>query len=138
MSQGRRRRAPGTPDLSAYSQVLSEALAAFGEDSSYAVSMARAANVTASKRSVFKVRNDLEEASAAAKSLCEKADPFKCQVLEPCGTGDCRFAKGEMRLLQIGDSRGLEFRPQLHCMGSYSLENAVKPLKELRMRKDRS
>lgn len=121
-----------------YEDTVAEAIDAFAIDPSYAVAVMRSANSTANKRLTFEIRNDLEKAEAEAHKKCESSTPFFCRAKSPCGTGDCAFAQGEMAQARVKDSRGLSFRPQLHSLGSYSLEDVVIPLRDLRIRKERS
>lgn len=121
-----------------FDEVVEAAKEAFGTDPAYAIAVMRSANSTVSKRLTFEIKTDLERAEADAHRRCEAVPKFFCRAKAPCGTGDCRFAEGEMAQITVKDSRGLAFRPQLHSLGSYSLEDAVIPLRELRMRKERS
>lgn len=121
-----------------YEGTVAEAIDAFATDPSYCIALMKSANSTANKRLTFEIRNDLEKAEAEAHKQCEAVEQFFCRAKSPCGTGDCKFAQGEMALAKVKDSRGLSFRPQLHSTGSYSLEDVVIPLRDIRIRRERS
>lgn len=105
---------------------------AIGEDVSYAVLMARAAVTIDRKRAAWQVRKDLREAEQRAHTECRRTPQFTCRTASPCGTGDCKFALGDMALLDVPDCDGRSERPQHNVHGPYSIDAAVAPLLELR------
>lgn len=118
-------------DVRAYKGLLKEAMAAFSSDSAYCIAIVKAANNTSEKKFVWRAKSDIEASEKEAVAQCRELDNFKCEVLSPCGTGKCPFAQGDLVNVQV-ECRGLTFRPQLHNMGSYDLDEAVKILKQLR------
>jgi hypothetical protein len=70
-------------DVTSFATQIDQALLAFGQDVSYAVSMARAAVVIARKRQVGAARRELREAEARAHCTAVAAvaavEPFTCQ-----------------------------------------------------------
>lgn len=132
-------------DTQRFTAELESAYVAFGADASYAAAMARNAVTIQRKRSVWQARRDqktiLDEAGPTwqarrdivlaeqvARELCEDAAPFRCTTISPCGTGDCKFAAGEMALLDIPDRRGPCQRPQTSNRHRYTTEAAVAAL----------
>lgn len=115
-----------------FAAVRDEALAAFGEDPAYAVSMAKQANTILNKRAVWALRMELREAESKARSLCRESGSFVCRATTPCGTGQCKFAEGDLTLLEMDNCSGEVMRPQKNPAGAYSLESALAPLKALR------
>ncbi len=118
-------------DVSAFADQVAAALAAFGTDVSYAVSMARAAVVIDRKRRVWQARKDLRDAEAAAHAECATTEAFDCHAVAPCGTGDCKFATGEHAGLHA-PAAGDTARPQRANTGGYSLDAAVNTLADQR------
>jgi hypothetical protein len=119
-------------DTACFADALNAAYLAFSGDVSYAVAMARAAVTIVRKRAVWQARRDTRQAEATARVLCESAGSFHCSVEDPCGTGGCKFAVGEMALVQVPECAGPTRRPQQRSRGTYSIEAAVKPLIDLR------
>lgn len=116
-----------------FKEMLNDAQLAYRTDVAYAVAVSSAARAIETKRSVWKVRLELREAAKQAKSQCENSEQFKCITTEPCGTGSCKFSKGDLSLLQISSASGTTERPQDNSCGAYSLEAAIEPLLNLRM-----
>ena len=116
-----------------FADIRAQALAAFGQDPSYAVSMARQANTILNKRDVWKYRTELRKAEKKARKLCTEAGAFICQATTPCGTGQCKFAEGDLTLLEVDDSSGSTERPKPSNAGPYDLEAALPALRELRL-----
>ncbi len=119
-------------DAGAFREAIDDAYAAFLSDVSYAVSIARAAVSIERKRGVWQARRDAKAAEAAAHTLCRDAEPFTCLATSPCGVGDCKFAGGEMTLLDVAHCPGATARPQLSNTWPYAIEAAVGPLVQLR------
>lgn len=126
-------RSRGPVDVDRFAADVSAAIAAFAVDVSYAVAMARAAVTITRKRAVWQARRDALDAEAAAREHCADAEPFTCHTISPCGTGDCKYAGGEMTLLDLDAAHGPGVRPQHRNAGSYNIEAAVLPLVALRM-----
>ncbi len=129
-------------DTARFATDVETAYLAFGTDASYAAAMARNAVTIQRKRNVWQARRDqvsvfdgagpdwqarrdIRAAEQGARELCEDAEPFRCTTISPCGTGDCKFAAGEMALLDVGDRRGPVERPQPSNRHRYTLEAAV-------------
>jgi len=119
-------------EVEPFAAVRNQALMAFGEDPAYAVSMAKQANTILNKRAVWQLRLELREAEAKARTLCNASGSFVCRATTPCGTGDCKFAVGDLTLLEVDDPTGDTRRPQRSQAGPYSLESALPSLKALR------
>jgi len=119
-------------DVSHFATDIDNALRAFTDDVTYAVAMARSAVTIVRKRGVWQARRDARAAESAAHAECRNAKPFTCLALSPCGTGDCKYAQGEMTLLDIPDADGPTARPQASRAGRYSIESVVEPLIALR------
>lgn len=117
--------------MNQFLSLLKEANKAYRRDVSYSIAMCNAARSVESKREVWKLRLELREASKKAQAKCRKADSFVCDNEAPCGLGSCKFAKGDLVLLQIV-SPGNTVRPQIQSKGTYGLESVVEPLRELR------
>jgi hypothetical protein len=118
---------------------IERALAAFAADFSYAASMANAAVVLLRKRHAGVQRTALRDASAAAVALCASQEgAFRCAAAAPCGTGDCRLARGVLAGLPVpasGRPRGPALaRPANHVeAGSrFSPDIMLDPLLERR------
>lgn len=118
-------------DLSAFTDVVADALTAFTHDVSYAVSIARAASVIRNKRAQAAARRELREAEARAHAECSQTS-FHCNAVGPCGVADCKFAIGDLNLLQVAALPGQTRRPQPNSLSEYSLEPAVAPLAAMR------
>lgn len=58
-----------TIDLTAYSDLVKEAIVAFGRDTAYSIDMARAAATIESKRNVWRQRLEARDAEELASSL---------------------------------------------------------------------
>src|SRR6185503_12305131 len=101
--------------------LLQQADRAYRADVSYAVAMSNAARAIESKREVWKLRLELREASKNAQKTCKDTKPFVCDNEAPCGLGSCRFAEGDMVLLNI-KSPGNTSRPQFYSKEPYGLE----------------
>jgi hypothetical protein len=81
---------------------VEEALAAFTADHSYAVTIAGAAVAVLRKRHVAVLRSSLRLAAREAVTACERSSgEFRCAAAAPCGTGDCRLARGVLTGLAI-------------------------------------
>lgn len=115
-------------DVTRFAAEVATAYAAFAQDVSYAVAMANSAVTIERKRGVWQARRDVKEAEAAAHRLCRDARPFTCLATSPCGTGDCKFAAGEMTVLDVAHCPGGTARPQASNPWPYTIEAAVKPL----------
>lgn len=74
---------------------VEEALAAFRTDHSYAALMADAAVAIMRRRHEAGLRAMVRDASAGAVATCSRlGGTFQCAATAPCGTGDCRLARG--------------------------------------------
>lgn len=111
---------------------MADALSAFGHDVSYAVAMARNAVAIESKKRAYELRRELRAAEVAAHAECAQHE-FTCLAVSACGTGDCKFAEGELARLVVSAEGGKTRRPQPPHEG-YSLDGAVTALAELRAR----
>lgn len=122
------------PPLDHFTDVIAESMVAFRTDSGYAEAMALAANRIQAKRSSHRARGDLFAASAAAVAQCRTTLPaFVCASSGVCGTKGCRFATGDLAVLEIEAKPGKDQRPQPHTSGpTYSVESGVKTLVALR------
>lgn len=125
-----RKRTTPTVDVSAFVDQVEIALAAFAADESYAVAMARAAVVIGRKRAVWQARRTLRAAEAHAKTECAELT-FDCHAASPCGTGDCKFAEGELCAVEITAQPGTAVRPQRRSAGPYDREHAVTVLAQV-------
>ena len=123
-----------------FASVMAEALRAYAVDAEFAVLMARSASTIILKRKTWHVRVLLRVAEAHARAACEASELTSCQVTEPCGTGLCPHARGDLRELvgvpAVADgivSRVRATRPQPPAPGgpAYTTESAVGPLLEL-------
>jgi hypothetical protein len=113
--------------------VLRAALEAFGEDVSYAVAMLRTASSILAKRQVWALRVELRGEEERARGECSAGVEFFCENRSPCGTGSqCKYARGDLVLLDIPTYQGGTARPQVSLYDSYAIESAVRPLQELR------
>ncbi len=118
--------------MSLFATEIDTALRAFAADVSYAAQMARSAVTITRKRAVWQARKDARAAEHAAHTECSAAAPFTCTAVSPCGTGDCKYAHGEMTMLDIPAQPGPTSRPQADNTGRYTIEAAVTPLVQLR------
>ena len=126
-----RTRAPA--DLAAFTGHVQAARAAFGNDVSYAVAIARAAVTITRKRAIWSARRELRAAHTDARVECAATAAFTCTALAACGVGDCKFARGDLARLTVAATVGPHHRPQAHSIGGdYSLEEAVNALAALR------
>lgn len=116
----------------ALSDLLSQALGAFTSDVSYAVAIARSAVTIESKRTMWKLRNELKESEQQARKMCSAGGSFFCVNPSPCGTGQCPFAQGDLSLLVVPRHKGTTRRPQPSMYDEYSIDRAVIPLRDLR------
>lgn len=120
-------------DVAPFTALIGEALSAYASDSSYAVAMARQARTIQTKRAVWQLRSELKSAESEARKTCGSTEPFVCDTTSPCGTGDCRFASGDLVFLAVPEAPGKSIRPQPSSANqTYDLEAAVRPLQELR------
>lgn len=130
------RRAPrrhrATVDVATFTGDVQAALAAFSQDVTYAVLMARSAVTIGRKRQAWSARKELREAEARAHAQCRDTAPFHCHATGPCGVADCKFAEGDLARLDVPGAAGGTPRPQAHSTGGYSLAAAVDPLLDLR------
>lgn len=125
-------------DTEPFSDIMSEALSAYRQDPNYAILMARQATTIANKRRVWQFRLELREAESTAVKACRQAEPFVCETEQPCGTGTCRFAQGDMVLLQVPAVPGKTHRPMPSTHEpTCTIETAVRPLQELREERPR-
>lgn len=127
-----RKRSTPAVDVTGFAEQVTAAILAFGTDESYAVAMARAAVVISRKRAVWQARKDLRAAETDAHAQCLDTDPFPCHAVSACGTGDCKFAKGEHAQLTVGAPAGVSRRPQ-HPHEQYGLDEAINALAERRV-----
>jgi hypothetical protein len=82
------------------------AMAAFAVDCSYVTSMANNAVAVLRKRYAAGRRVALRAASQAAVALCSsRPGAFRCAAVAPCGTGDCRLARGVLAGLDVPAAR---------------------------------
>lgn len=125
-TKGRTRRKRSV-DVGSFAHEIEAALTVFTVDVSYAVSMARAAVTIETKRQSWLARKELRAAEAAAHAECAQ-HVFECHAESPCGTGDCKFAQGEMALIRTGVTSGCTSRPQTSNCGPYALDAAVPAL----------
>lgn len=118
-----------------FADVRAQATQAFGRDASYAAQMAVQANTIIGKRYVWMLRTELRKAEKKARTLCEKSGSFVCPASTPCGTGQCKFAEGDLTLIEVDDASGdpkrQQDRPQ-EGSGPYDLETALPMLGKLR------
>ncbi len=114
------------PELVALRRRVDVALAAFGTDVSYAVAIARAADVIVAKRRAWVARRTLVAAEATARAECAEVS-FECHAMSPCGTGDCKFARGDLAAL-VAPAAGPVSRPQAVSTGGYDLQPAITAL----------
>lgn len=141
-----RRRRGGRPaqeiDTTPYTAVIEEASRAYMLDSRYLESMLNSAVQIQRKRNTWTVRTELRDAERQARAACEVSSLTSCVVTEPCSTGSCPFAQGDLAAL-VGipslprtGSTSRATRPQPrpeHAPGFvYSVEAALQPLIELR------
>lgn len=119
------RRLPSV-DVALFAGDVADAIAAFGRDVTYAVSMARAAVAIEHKRRSWDARKRLRQAEAAAHAECEQHD-FTCHAVAACGTGDCKFAQDELAGLTVAAPGGKSRRPQ-PPHESYGMDEAVAAL----------
>jgi hypothetical protein len=116
---------------------VEQALAAFGEDHSYAAAMAVAATGILRKRYLSELQATLRLASAAATGVCSgMAGMFRCAAAAPCGTGDCRLAQGKLAALAVSGPaprQGSMKRPANHTAAgtSFSPDAMLSALEKL-------
>jgi hypothetical protein len=92
--------------------LLADALSAFSADHTYAAAMARAAVTIASKKYSAVLRVRVRQVAHQAVSQCDlHRGEFQCPNQSPCGTGDCRFAQGDLVLVTRPSFRGKMKRP---------------------------
>lgn len=118
-----------------YAEVMRQALAAYVIDAGYAVEMCASASGIYRKRATWEARKAVRGAEAEALAQCSAATTFTCSSPSPCGTGrSCRFASGEVVLLEVPLKPGKSTRPQPHSSGeqTYDVENAVRALVAMR------
>lgn len=119
-------------DVDRFEPVMAESRIAFAIDSAYAVAMCHAASQILYKRRLWVVRKELRAASAAAVEACA-TQSFTCATASPCGTGSCRWATGDLALLDLPERPGKSARPQPRPgHSSYDIEHAHRPLLALR------
>lgn len=118
-------------DVSAFADDVAAALAVIALDVSYAVAIARNAVSIHRKRAIWQARRELRAAEAAAHTECQTTGPFDCHAESACGTGDCKFARGEHAQLAAAAGPGLRRRPQ-RPHRTYSLDTAVAALVDQR------
>lgn len=113
-----------------FHELMAEALVAYARDPEYAILMAKAATQIRRKRVVWTIRTAVRQAETAAVTACSKVTPFTCTNPSPCGSGPgCRYAAGELALLEVDSRPGKSTRPQTHSHGtSYDTEVAVHEL----------
>jgi hypothetical protein len=120
-------------DTQPFSGVMAEALTAYAQDPAYAVAMTKQASTIQNKRDVWAIRTELRRAEETARTACAaSSESFTCKVTSPCGTGNCRFATGDLRRLDIPATPGRTERPDGRHASPYSIEAAVQPLRMLR------
>lgn len=93
-------------------QLLDDAMLAFSSDHAYAAAIARAAVGIAAKKHTALLRAQLRQAAHQAVSQCDlAAGTFRCDNASPCGTGDCRFAQGDLVFIETSSLKGKQTRP---------------------------
>lgn len=120
-------------NLEPFRNMLEDAQRVYRKDVAYAVAVSNAARAIQTKRAVWKLRLELRAAAKEAKMQCKKSTQFICKTVEPCGTGTCKFAHGELTLIELSEAPGSTERPQRDSTGPYSLETALAPLSALRV-----
>lgn len=122
-------------DVTRFDPLVEEALRAFGADVTYAVEMSKQAVTVERKRATWKVRAAAKKAEEEARTECDKHE-FVCEVKNPCGTGDCRFADPEFSgVYQIGT--GKTERPRNSTQDPYAIESVVKYVIQQQVKKPR-
>jgi hypothetical protein len=125
-------------DTDSFSELVDEAVQAFGEDIIYAVSMLKASATIRRKRVIWRAKKDLREAEKQAVELCSKAGTFVCSNRTPCGTGSgCKFAEGDLTLITTESVKGSSKRPQEWSADSYNIEDAFEDLLKIRSKNSR-
>lgn len=121
-------------DFTEFDDVVAEALAAFRNDSAYAVAMARQGSEIIAKRKVWTLRKELRSAEDVARGLCVVSEIAVCGVASPCGTGDCPFARGDLRELRPTPTKSGKSvaRPVPSAVEQYNIETVIKQLVTLR------
>lgn len=119
-------------DCSQFEQLVEEGLRAFLTDSVYATTMAGRAVSIVSKRTIWALRMELRNAESKAQKRCCEAGVYFCTNQGPCGTGQCPFAEGDLTQLVLPSLEGKTNRPVRSAYPSYSLEEAIPLLAELR------
>lgn len=117
---------PVDPDL--FRDSVNEAVAAFATDVSYAVAIARAAVTIIRKRAIWQARREIRAAEALAHAECKNTPAFECHAESACGTGDCKFARGELAQLRVPAGAGTTTRPQQRSIGAYRIDDAATAL----------
>jgi hypothetical protein len=114
-------------------QLLADAMSAFSADHTYAASIAKAAVTIAAKKHAAALRTRLRQAAHQAVSQCDlERGKFNCFNESPCGTGDCRFAQGDLVFLGTVSHKGKQRRPANHRLGtSFSPDDALSELEQL-------
>lgn len=123
-----------TVDLADFEPVVAQAMDAFRNDSSYAVSMASKASSIIAKRRVWELRKELRTAEATARTQCAVSEIQLCGVNGPCGTGACPFAVGDLKKLTpcMAKSGKPVPRPVPGAVPNYNIETVIKQLVSLR------
>ena len=111
---------------------VERAMSAFVSDYSYTAAMAAAAVAVLRKRHQAGQRALLRAASQAAVSACARQDGmFQCRAAAPCGTGDCRLARGVLAQLAPPPEvppRGMTLaRPANHVTGGRFSPDSMLP-----------
>ncbi len=119
-------------DIDSFKVFVQESSRAFGQDAVYGVQMMRAANVIIRKRLVWKVKKDLREAEKQAVARCKHTEAFVCDNKQSCGTGQCKFAVGDLALIKTESVNGHVKRPQEWASGPYNLEDVFEELLKIR------
>jgi hypothetical protein len=114
------------------SNLVAEALLAFGEDPVYSISMMKVAHNIAYKQVYNTAKIELLEAETKALEICSNTLPFVCDNKSPCGTGKCKFTSEEMSQIDVVCKDGNFDRPQEWSTGKYNLDDALLPLVEKR------
>lgn len=120
-------------DTSKFEGVMAEAMKAYSLDPDLACQMARNASAILRKRLSWTCRSELRRAEAEAVAACRMQPTFTCTNPSPCGTGGCRWATGDLALLDLPEVPGKSQRPQPRDgHATFDVEQALKPLLELR------
>lgn len=121
-------------NLAEFDPVVQQAMQAFANDSSYAVSMASKASAIIAKRKVWLLRKELRSAEKQARQLCLSSEIKACGVAAPCGTGACPFARGDLRqLMPVASKSGKPVpRPVPSAVPDSNIETVIQQLVALR------